>query len=180
MRTAIHLLLTYLLTYSADSLGWAFAMIKYKYIFEENIRKQFYQTALEKCYGLKLPKLLIAILKNKFIVLFIIIFGTLSFPILTIYGHKLGFYRHRPISASTVYVTVRCPSVCPVSRVQQRWAAGARLTKYLTTDLRLSYDDAKVTVDLRRTSKLPNILRRPQGMIYLQNRKIVYEIVFVN
>jgi len=36
---------------------------------------QFYQTALENCYGLKLPK---CSLKNKFIVSFIIIFGTFS------------------------------------------------------------------------------------------------------
>jgi len=31
---------------------------------------------------------------------------------------------------------------------------GARFTKYLTTVLRLSYDNAKVTTDLRRTSSL--------------------------
>jgi len=36
--------------------------------------------------------------------------------------------------------------------------AGARFTKYLTTILRLSYDNAKVTIDLRRTSNLQNIL----------------------
>jgi len=29
---------------------------------------------------------------------------------------------------------------------------GARFTKYLTTILRLSYDNAKVTIDLRQTS----------------------------
>ena len=40
---------------------------------------------------------------------------------------------------------------------------GARFTKYLTTVLRLSYDNAKVTIDLRRTSNLQNILRRAQG-----------------
>ena len=33
-------------------------------------------------------------------------------------------------------------------------ASGARFTKYLTTILRLSYDNAKVTIDLRRTSNL--------------------------
>jgi len=40
---------------------------------------------------------------------------------------------------------------------------GARFTKYLTTILRLSYDNAKVTIDLRRTSTLRNIIRRAQG-----------------
>ena len=36
---------------------------------------------------------------------------------------------------------------------------GARFTKYLTTVLRLSYDNAKVTINLRRTSNLQNILQ---------------------
>jgi len=36
---------------------------------------------------------------------------------------------------------------------------GARFTKYLKTILRLSYDNAKVTIDLRRTSNLQDILR---------------------
>jgi len=40
---------------------------------------------------------------------------------------------------------------------------GARFTKYLTTVLRLSYDNAKVTIDLRRTSNLQNILRKMQS-----------------
>ena len=34
---------------------------------------------------------------------------------------------------------------------------GARFTKYLTTILRLPYDNAKLTIDLRRTSNLSNI-----------------------
>jgi len=42
-------------------------------------------------------------------------------------------------------------------------SSGARFTKYRTTILRLSYDNAKVTIDLRRTSNLQNILRRAQG-----------------
>jgi len=37
-------------------------------------------------------------------------------------------------------------------------ASGARFTKYLTTISRLSYDNAKVTINLRRTSNLQNIL----------------------
>jgi len=32
----------------------------------KNIRKQFYQTTLGNCYGLKLPKVLIASLRKKF------------------------------------------------------------------------------------------------------------------
>jgi len=53
----------------------------------------------------------------------------------------------------------------------------ARFTKYLTTILRLSYDNAIVTIDLRRTSNLPNRLTKGAGlflgMIHLQNGKIV-------
>jgi len=37
--------------------------------------------------------------------------------------------------------------------------SGARFTKYLTTILRLSYDNAKVTINLRRTSNLQNSLQ---------------------
>ena len=36
---------------------------------------------------------------------------------------------------------------------------GARFTKYLTTILRLSYDNVKVTINLRRTSNLQNSLQ---------------------
>ena len=45
---------------------------------------------------------------------------------------------------------------------------GARFTKYLTTILRLSYDNGKVTIDLRRTSNLQNILRRAQGFSWVR------------
>ena len=40
--------------HSAGSLRYPFPVLKYKYIFQINIRKQFYQTALGNCYGLKL------------------------------------------------------------------------------------------------------------------------------
>ena len=36
---------------------------------------------------------------------------------------------------------------------------GAKFTKYLTTILRLSYDNAQHTIDLRQMSNLQNILR---------------------
>jgi len=63
------------------------------------------------------------------------------------------------------------------------YCSGARFTKYFRTILRLFYDNAKVTVDLRRTSKLPNILQRMQGFSWVRfTCKIVRlpEIVFVN
>ena len=39
------------------------------------------------------------------------------------------------------------------------WRAGAPFTKYLTTVLQLSYDNVKVTTNLRRTSNLQNVLQ---------------------
>ena len=47
-------------------------------------RKIFYQTVLGNCYGSKISKMPIAVLRNKLIALFIIIFGTLSFPMLRV------------------------------------------------------------------------------------------------
>ena len=53
----------------------------------------------------------------------------------------------------------------------------ARFTKYLTTILRLSNDNAIVKIDLRWTTNLPNRLTKGErfflGMIHLQNCKIV-------
>jgi len=60
---------------------------------------------------------------------------------------------------------------------------GARCTKYLTTVLQLSYNNAKVTIDLWRTSHLPDILRRTQGLSWVQfTCKIVRssDIMFAN
>jgi len=43
------------------------------------------------------------------------------------------------------------------------YSPAAQFTKYPTTILRLSYDDAKFTIDLRQTANLQNILQRAQG-----------------
>ena len=53
--------------------------------------------------------------------------------------------------------------MCFFSIIDFGYIAGARFTKYLTIILRLSYDNAKFTIDLRRSSGLQNILRRTQG-----------------
>ena len=42
---------------------------------------------------------------------------------------------------------------------------GARFTKYLTTILRLSYDNAIVTIDSRRTTNLPNRLTKGAKLV---------------
>ena len=68
--------------HSAGSLRWPFSMLKYSYIFfEQNTRKQFCQTALGNCYGLKLTALWLQFKRKKFAVSFIITFGTLSFAV---------------------------------------------------------------------------------------------------
>jgi len=58
---------------------------------------------------------------------------------------------------------------------------GARFTKYLMTILRLSYDNAKVTIDLRRTSNLQKRLTKNSrlfwGTIHLQSCTIVWDSV---
>jgi len=69
--------------------------------------------------------------------------------------------------------------------VRKMWfcCPGARFTKYLTTILRLAYDNAKVTIDLRRTSNLQNILWRAQGYSWVRfTCKVVRssETVFAN
>ena len=60
---------------------------------------------------------------------------------------------------------------------------GARFTKYLTIILQLSYDNAEVTIDLRRTSNLQDISRRNaslfSGTSHLEKIVTSSQIVFV-
>ena len=61
------------------------------------------------------------------------------------------------------------------------FAAAVDMGLDLQNILQQSYDNAKVTVDLRQTSNLQNILRRVQvfsyGTIHLQSCKIVWDSV---
>ena len=50
------------------------------------------------------------------------------------------------------------PKSVPIRTAVVDTILGPDLQKYLTTILRLSYDNAKVTIDLRRTSNLQNVL----------------------
>ena len=58
----------------------------------------------------------------------------------------------------------------------ERSKAGTRFTKYLTTILRLSYDNAKVTIDLRRTSNLQNVLRSWWRGTVVERRSLAGEL----
>ena len=55
-------------------------MLKDEYIFKQNIRKQVFSNSTRKLLWFEITKLVIAV-KNKFLVLLIVIFGTLSFPL---------------------------------------------------------------------------------------------------
>jgi len=67
--------------HSAGSLGWSFPMIKYKYIFQIRYTVAILSNSTRKMLWFEITKMLIAGLKNKLIVSFIMIFGTLSFPV---------------------------------------------------------------------------------------------------
>jgi len=56
-------------------------MLKYKHIFQIKHTETIFIKQHPKTVWFEISKMLIAVLSNKFTVLFIIIFGTLSFPI---------------------------------------------------------------------------------------------------
>jgi len=60
------------------------------YFFQINIRKQFYQTALGSCYGSKLSNCWLQFKEENSSCQFVIIFGTLSFPVLTCDDYDAG------------------------------------------------------------------------------------------
>jgi len=85
------------------------------------------------------------------------------------FGHPL-----LQLGLSSVRTCLRRPDTTCSPRMH---TPGGRFTKYLTTILRLSYDNAIVTIDLRRMTNLPNRLTKGArlflGMIHVQNCKIV-------
>jgi len=87
-----------------------------------------------------------------------------------------------PSRSSTSRETLELSSIAGSAHVASLCRSGARFTKYLTTILRLSYDNAKVTIDIRRTS---NLRKHPTkgarlflGTIHLQTCKIVLDSVY--
>ena len=65
--------------HSAGSLGWSFPMLQYKHIFQIKYSGAVLSNSTRKLVSFEITNMLIAVSKIKFIVLFIIIFGTLSF-----------------------------------------------------------------------------------------------------
>jgi len=68
--------------HSAGSLSWPFRMLKYKYTFQIKYTDAILSNSTPELLWFEITKMLIAVLKHKFIMLFKkIIFGSLSFPI---------------------------------------------------------------------------------------------------
>jgi len=65
---------------SAGSLGWPFQLLKYKCIFQIKYTEGILSNSTRKLLCSEITKMLIAVLKNKFMVSFTIIFRTLLFP----------------------------------------------------------------------------------------------------
>ena len=77
--------------HSAGSLGWPFPMLKYKYILEIKYTEAILSNSTRKLSWVEISKMLIAILKiNKFILSFIIIFGTTFVPYFHVDKHVGG------------------------------------------------------------------------------------------
>ena len=93
---------------------------------------------------------------------------------------SLGFLRLTVVYVVGVYRNVR-QGDCVVRGHAARHRSGARFTKYLTIILRvISYNNAEVTIDLRRSSNLQNTLRRAQGFSCVQFTCKSSETVFAN
>jgi len=68
--------------HSAGSLGcWPFPTLKCKYIFQTKYTEAILSISTRKLSRFEITKMVIAVTKNRSIVLFIIILGTFSFPI---------------------------------------------------------------------------------------------------
>jgi len=74
-------------------------------------------------------------------------------------GTAVGGVHGATAGRSRRAISVQCSFQLQRMPKMPRQSPGARFTKYLTTILRVSYDNAKVTINLRRTSNLQNILQ---------------------
>jgi len=93
--------------HSAGSLGWPFQVLKYRYIFQIKYAEAILSNSTRKLLWFEITKMLITVYKNKSIVSFIIIFGTLSFPIcvhfdfLVRVDHNNTVQRHQVFCSAT-------------------------------------------------------------------------------
>ena len=107
--------------HTAGSLGWPFPVLKYKYIFQIKYTEAILSNSTWKLLWFEITKMLIAVVKNQFIVSFIIIFGTLSFPI---------WVRIHPWKGEvTCWDLHNITSICNVFMVVSMWPGHSRLWK---------------------------------------------------
>jgi len=66
---------------SAGSLGWPFPTLKYKCIFQRKYTEAISANSTRKLLWFEISRMPTTVFKNKFVVSFMIILGTLSFPI---------------------------------------------------------------------------------------------------
>jgi len=67
--------------HSAGSPGWSFPVLKYQYIFQTKYTEAISSNGTRKLLWSEITKMPIAVKKNKSVVSFMVIFGTLSFRI---------------------------------------------------------------------------------------------------
>ena len=92
--------------HSGGSLGWPFPKLKYKYIFQIKYTEAIYPNSTRKLFWFEISKMLNAVLKSKFIVLFIIIVGTISFPITHVIRPEKCPMTHRLIACSACWCII--------------------------------------------------------------------------
>jgi len=92
-------------------------MLYYKYIFQVKYAEAILSNSARKLLWFDTTKMLIAVLKNKFIVLFITVFGTLLFPIVCLQTAKAD---RRGL------LDIRCDIAASVSLQQQQQQQSAR------------------------------------------------------
>jgi len=92
--------------HSGGSLGWPFPKLKYKYIFQIKYTEAIYPNSTQKLFWFEISKMLNAVLKSKFIVLFIIIVGTISFPVTHVIRPEKCPMTHRLIACSACWCII--------------------------------------------------------------------------
>jgi len=73
--------------HSASSPSRPCPLLKYWYIFQIEYTEAILSNSTREMLWFEITKMLIAVLEKKFIVSFIVIFGTLSFPVCSCCGH---------------------------------------------------------------------------------------------
>jgi len=110
--------------HSAGSLGWPFPMLSTNIFFQIKYTEAILSNSTRKLLWFEISKMLTAVLKIKFIVLFIIIFGTFSFPIPSIVYASLCY-----VSLLRLVYSTRTEQVDPVTR-RDHWSRASTSQLY--------------------------------------------------